>query len=155
MDLIKSANGNSNMSEWLKDTIARTTQGLYKKEWKAVLRILERGYWERAWIVRELASAAKINELCGLRSVSWEALIVCQSTWHETGRSLPSYTLIAPMDSIRAGWQVKGILAKAVGYVGPLQLEANRIACKIQLNQGAWLISCAIIGDHKQRMNEI
>lgn len=103
MEFFESANDNHDMREWFRDTIVKTTQGLYKEEWKAVFNLFERGYWERIWIVQELACAAKIDVLCGSHSARWGVLITCQSAWYGMEQSSISDVVRSSMHSIKLG----------------------------------------------------
>jgi hypothetical protein len=130
MDFFESASTNPDMEQWFKDTITNTGQGLYRKEWKAVFALLEREYWTRAWIIQELACAAKISLLCGMRSVGWDVLIISLSVWDDLEQSQCSDSIKAFMASIRAGKKIGGIWGRKIGDFSPLQFESNRNALR-------------------------
>ena len=46
----------------------------YYEHWQGLSRVLIRPWWQRAWIVQELASAARAVFHCGTRSVEWHQL---------------------------------------------------------------------------------
>ncbi|KAE9368093.1 HET-domain-containing protein, partial [Stipitochalara longipes BDJ] len=81
MEFLEVGNGKCDTKEWFKETIIKTTEGLYKSEWQAIFRLQERDYWSRTWIVQELACAPKLELMCGPRSVSWGTFISCLSAW--------------------------------------------------------------------------
>jgi hypothetical protein len=62
------ASGISNIKEWLKETIKQTSEGSFKREWRAVSLLLEREYWARVWIFQEIAYATKLRVVCGVWS---------------------------------------------------------------------------------------
>ena len=39
---------------------------------RSMLRVFDREYWHRMWIVQEIILARRIHLICGSRSVSWE-----------------------------------------------------------------------------------
>jgi hypothetical protein len=130
MDFFESASTNPDIEQWFKDTITKTGQGLYKNEWEAVFALLEREYWKRTWIIQELACAAKITLLCGVRSVSWDVLIISLSAWYDLEQSQCSDSIKASMASIRAGTKTGGSWGRKIGDLNPLQFESNRNALR-------------------------
>ncbi len=130
IDFLESASTNPDMEQWFKDTITNTGQGLYRKEWKAVFALLQREYWKRAWIIQELACAAKISLLCGMRSVRWDVLISSLSVWYDLEQSQCSDGINAFMASVRARKRMGGIWGRHIGDFSPLQFESNRNALR-------------------------
>ena len=127
MDFFESASTNPDMEHWFKETITNTEQELYRKEWKAVFALLEREYWKRTWIIQELACAAKISLLCGMRSVSWDILIISLSVWVDLEQSQCSDRIKAFMTSIQKTGRFWG---RKIGDFSPLHFESNRNALR-------------------------
>ncbi|RDW57093.1 hypothetical protein BP6252_13839 [Coleophoma cylindrospora] len=46
----------------------------HAQRWKAILKLCEREYWQRLWIIQEVVLATKIAIYCGGNSIDWELL---------------------------------------------------------------------------------
>lgn len=47
----------------------------------AIVRLLERRYWERVWIIQELAKATSVEIWCGTHMLAWDTFIKGFETW--------------------------------------------------------------------------
>lgn len=52
----------------------------------AIVRLLERPYWERVWIIQELAKASNVEVWCGRRMLTWDAFIESLQHWMSTSK---------------------------------------------------------------------
>lgn len=65
----------------------------------ALVRLLERQYWERVWIIQELAKASSVEVWCGTQVIPWDTFIEGIQTWWSTSKfytndiALPIITL--------------------------------------------------------------
>ncbi|KAJ9665973.1 hypothetical protein H2201_003884 [Coniosporium apollinis] len=51
--------------------------GIPSKDWEALVALLRRPYWRRAWIMQEIVLAQKLLLLCGSFEISWSMLVRC------------------------------------------------------------------------------
>ncbi|KNG85569.1 hypothetical protein ANOM_006648 [Aspergillus nomiae NRRL 13137] len=56
------------------------SHGMGNKFWKGIVRLVQRSYWTRAWIVQEIVLARKVTLLCGMRLFQFQDLATI-STW--------------------------------------------------------------------------
>jgi hypothetical protein len=145
MEFLEVGDGKPDTNEWFKDTIVKTTQGLYTSQWESVFLLQTREYWRRTWIVQEITSAAKLELLCGSRCVSWDTFISCLSAWYRLGHSPSDDALQLSMTHIQAP-RVDAAVIRSVfpdrkvldlwraPRIAPVQFERNRIAQKTSAN---------------------
>jgi hypothetical protein len=48
MDFLTAASAADNTKEWLKESISKTVEGQFKREWGSFFMLLEKEYWNRA-----------------------------------------------------------------------------------------------------------
>lgn len=54
-----------------------THSDIPSKDWEALVALLRRPYWRRAWITQEIVLAQKLLLLCGSFEISWSMLVRC------------------------------------------------------------------------------
>lgn len=52
----------------------------------AVLKLLQRPYWERVWIIQEIAKASKVEVWCGSQMLTWDVFIQGVQHWMSTSK---------------------------------------------------------------------
>ncbi len=58
--------------EWLKDN---PMENKYKDRWTALLKLYQGSYWNRMWIIQQIAFAKKILIFCGRRHTAWDIMV--------------------------------------------------------------------------------
>jgi hypothetical protein len=56
-------------------------------EWKAIRRLFAREYWNRVWIIQEIAMASSIVVECGEDTICWSSVVRIDRIWQTQRRS--------------------------------------------------------------------
>jgi hypothetical protein len=48
---------------------------------RAIVKLLKRQYWERVWIIQELAKASRVEVWCGTKMLTWDVFVEGIRTW--------------------------------------------------------------------------
>ena len=144
MEFLEVGKGKPDTKEWFKETVVKTTQGLYTSEWDSVFHLQERAYWWRTWIVQEITCATKLELLCGPRCVSWETFISCLSAWYDLGHNPSDGALQESMTHIQQSKVSLAVIETLLNgevlelwrapRIGPVQFERNRVALRTSAN---------------------
>ncbi|KIX03749.1 uncharacterized protein Z518_07302 [Rhinocladiella mackenziei CBS 650.93] len=71
-------------------------------ETEAIDKFLSRSYWERVWIVQEVAAGCSVQIYCGSKKVSWEYVAYLSDVWKEFRQGEGKLLLACTVCDIRA-----------------------------------------------------
>jgi hypothetical protein len=100
---------------------------------KAMRDLLERGYWERLWIVQEINSARNITILCGRYKIDWLKVVAVQNTLlsdHESLMAQQSSTgsMLVQLDNRVIFWGPKSLELPRCDHCSSLPLLYSLLA---------------------------
>ncbi|KAF1848611.1 HET-domain-containing protein [Cucurbitaria berberidis CBS 394.84] len=68
------ASSDMSYHEALKERSISAPSGPFAEAWKAFDDLFEREYWQRVWVIQEIAASSQVLVCCGQESISWSDL---------------------------------------------------------------------------------
>lgn len=133
--LLHQAEGHNNPDAWFAATVGDEQ---YKSAWYNLSKFLTKDYWERIWIIQEVACSTSISVLCGQHRLNWSILVSADSIFGPEGQ--------LAKEDLKAWYLYEGSKISVNPYVDGALETVTQVVFGESLSHGPMSFSKAPVG---------